>query len=143
MTPAPASSNGAAWQGPNCTDAWLTAADAFGTSDYEAASLGTIDPLVKEVPYSVNSAALKTLVSTWAAGGTNRGIAMIPNGSATNAVTWYAKQTATTAWRPQLVLTYRVPTPGRLQRHGHVGRHRRHLYPGGPRQPITSARTMP
>ncbi len=105
------SSNGAAWQGPNCTDAWLTAADAFGASDYEAASLGTIDPLVKEVPYSVNSAALKTLVSTWAAGGTNRGIAMIPNGSATNAVTWYAKQTATTAWRPQLVLTYRVPTP--------------------------------
>ncbi len=45
---------GAAWQGPNCTDDWLSAGGNFGTSDYAAAVLGTISPASNNTTYSVD-----------------------------------------------------------------------------------------
>lgn len=98
--------NGAAWQGPNCTDDWASAGGNFGTSDYNATNLGTLDPMTNDLTVSVTGANINAVVNSWLTGGTNRGLAMIPVGSATNTVSWYTRTEGTTSRRPQIVITY-------------------------------------
>lgn len=103
------SSNGAAWQGPNCTDDWKSTAGNFGASDYSAASLGSIDPLTDERTYRIN---VSSAVANWISGGTNYGLAMIGTGTATNNVRWHSRISATESKRPSILVTYLEPTIG-------------------------------
>jgi len=94
---------GAAWQGPNCTDDWLSAGGNFGSSDYSASNLGTFNPTSNNTTLTAD---LTSTVSGWLSGGTNRGLAMVPVGSATNTVSWGTRTNGTTTFRPQIIITY-------------------------------------
>lgn len=97
---------GAAWQGPNCTDDWASAGGNFGTSDYSATNLATLNPTSNDVTLTATGASLNTVVANWLAGGSNRGFAMVPVGSSTTSVDWRVRTDATAAFRPRLVITY-------------------------------------
>ncbi|RIL10424.1 hypothetical protein DCC79_08055, partial [bacterium] len=98
--------NGAAWQGPNCTDDWASAGGNFGTSDYSATNLGTLNPTTNGTTLNLTGTDFNTVVNGWLTGGTNRGLSMIPVGSATNTVSWYTRTEGTTTRRPQIIITY-------------------------------------
>ncbi len=106
------SSNGATWDDPNCLLAgtWAGGGD-FGSSDYGATSLGSINPTDHTVTYAVSTSQLKAVVEGWLNGGTNKGFAVVGVGSANNAVTWASSENGTAANQPQLVLYYRSPQP--------------------------------
>ena len=106
------SSSGATWDDPNCALAgtWAGGGD-FSASDYGIPSLGSINPTDHTVTYEVSTSQIKTVVEGWLNAGTNNGFAIVGVGSATNAVTWASSENTTAANQPQLVLTYRVPTP--------------------------------
>lgn len=98
--------NGAAWQGPNCTDTW--AAGAFSASDYGAQLGATIAPAVDEATYAT---VVTSAVEDWyATPASNYGLALIANGSDTGTVTFHARTVS--GKEPRLKLTYRAPTSG-------------------------------
>lgn len=97
--------NGAAWQGPNCTDAWLTGTDAFGASDFNPTNLGTINPTSNNTTYTAD---LTTTVSNWLAGGTNRGLVLWGAGTDTGIVNWHSREASggNVGLKPKIVITY-------------------------------------
>lgn len=98
--------SGAAWQGPNCSDDWASAAGNFGSSDYAATNLATLNPATNDVTLSATGVSLDSAIGSWLAGGANRGLAMVPVGSNSTSVDWHVRTDATTAFRPQVVITY-------------------------------------
>lgn len=99
--------NGAAWQGPNCTDDWASTGGNFGGNDYSSTVLGTIDPLTDERTYRVD---VSSAVTGWMSGGANSGLTMIGVGSATNNVRWHSRTAATASKQPSILVTYLQPT---------------------------------
>lgn len=102
------SGNGAAWQGPNCTDDWKSTGGNFGASDYSPVYQGTIDPVTDERTYRVD---VSTSVTDWIGGGINYGLTMVGIGSATNSVKWHSRTSSSTNKRPSILITYLQPTP--------------------------------
>ncbi len=84
------------------------AAGAFGTTDYNATTVGTITPSTK----GFKTADVKSLVLGWQTGTfANNGLVLLTTGTATADAAYASRENSTAANRPVINVSWSIPPP--------------------------------